>query len=80
MMPQAGSPDFGESRRKRSASVRALAPGAMGLPALPRLALHLHRKDAELEPVAARLGEILLQSASGSLPDTAQAYPLNDAP
>lgn len=61
------------------ASVRALAAGALGLPALPKLALHLHRKDAELEPVAARLGEILLQSASGSLPDTAQAYPLGDA-
>lgn len=62
------------------AGVKALAPEGQGLPALPGLALHLHRKDAELEPVAARLGEILLQSAVGSLPDTARAYrTLDDA-
>ena len=54
------------------ASVRALPPGAFGLPALPKMALHLHRKDAELDPVAARLAEILLQAAVEALPEGAQ--------
>ncbi|CDX18444.1 Transcriptional regulator, LysR family [Mesorhizobium sp. ORS 3324] len=54
------------------ASVRALAPGLLGLPALPKMALHLHQKDAELDPVAARLAEILLQSAIEALPESAE--------
>ncbi|WP_281405112.1 hypothetical protein [Mesorhizobium sp. B4-1-1] len=28
---------------------------------LPMMALHLHQKDADLDPLAARLAEILLQ-------------------
>ncbi|TPI73331.1 LysR substrate-binding domain-containing protein [Mesorhizobium sp. B2-8-9] len=51
------------------ANVRAIAPGVLGLPALPTMALHLHRKDAELDPVAARLAEILLQAALETLPE-----------
>lgn len=55
------------------ANVRALAPGLLGLPALPKMALHLHQKDAELDPVAARLGEILLEAVRDVLDDeTAQ--------
>ncbi|MDX8479974.1 LysR substrate-binding domain-containing protein [Mesorhizobium sp. VK24D] len=54
------------------ASVRALAPGALGLPALPKMALHLHQRDAELDPVAARLADILLQSAFEALPESAE--------
>ncbi|OHV87281.1 LysR substrate-binding domain-containing protein [Mesorhizobium sp. ORS 3428] len=54
------------------ANVRAIAPGALGLPALPRMALHLHQKDAELDPVAARLADILLQSTVEALPEGAR--------
>jgi DNA-binding transcriptional LysR family regulator len=53
-------------------NVRALPPGAFGLPALPRMALHLHQKEAELDPVAARLAEILLQAALETLPEGAK--------
>ncbi|RWD60359.1 MAG: LysR family transcriptional regulator, partial [Mesorhizobium sp.] len=49
-----------------------LAPGVLGLPALPKMALHLHQKDAELDPVAARLAEILLQAAMQTLPEGAR--------
>lgn len=51
------------------ANVRALAPGMLDLPALPKMALHLHQRDAELDPVAARLAEILLQAAVETLPE-----------
>ncbi|MEI9415577.1 LysR family transcriptional regulator, partial [Mesorhizobium sp. Cs1321R2N1] len=54
------------------ANVRALAPGVLGLPPLPKMALHLHQKDAELDPVAARLADILLQSAFEALPEGAE--------
>jgi len=54
------------------ANVRAMAPEALGLPALPKMALHLHQKDAELDPVAARLADILLQAAIEALPDSAE--------
>jgi len=51
------------------ANVRAIAPGMLDLPALPKMALHLHQRDAELDPVAARLAEILLQAAVETLPE-----------
>jgi DNA-binding transcriptional LysR family regulator len=51
------------------ATVRAMAPQVLGLPALPKLALVLQQKDAELDPVAARLAEILLQAAREALPE-----------
>ncbi|MEW6634930.1 MAG: LysR substrate-binding domain-containing protein [Pseudomonadota bacterium] len=56
------------------ASVRVIAPGALRLPALPRMALQLYQKDAELDPVAARLADILLQAAIEALPENAKAY------
>ncbi|RUU63864.1 LysR family transcriptional regulator, partial [Mesorhizobium sp. M7A.T.Ca.TU.009.01.1.1] len=43
-------------------------PEIAGLPALPKMALVLHQKDAELDPVAARLADILLQAALQALP------------
>ncbi|TJV00268.1 MAG: LysR family transcriptional regulator, partial [Mesorhizobium sp.] len=52
------------------ASVSAMTPEIAGLPALPKMALLLHRRDAEPEPVAARLGEILLEAARQALPET----------
>ncbi|MDX8539123.1 MULTISPECIES: LysR substrate-binding domain-containing protein [Mesorhizobium] len=54
------------------ANVRAMASGTLGLPALPKMALVLHQKDAELDPVAARLAEILLQAAVEALPESAE--------
>ncbi|MGX8009289.1 LysR substrate-binding domain-containing protein [Mesorhizobium sp. ORM8.1] len=51
------------------ANVRAIVPGTLDLPALPKMALHLHQRDAELDPVAARLAEILLQAAVETLPE-----------
>lgn len=54
------------------ASVRAMTPEIAGLPALPKMALVLHRKEAEPDPVAARLGEILLQAALQALPEGAR--------
>ncbi|RUX46537.1 LysR family transcriptional regulator, partial [Mesorhizobium sp. M7A.F.Ca.US.014.04.1.1] len=50
------------------ASVSAMTPEIAGLPALPKMALVLHQKDAELDPVAARLADILLQAALQALP------------
>ncbi|TIS54378.1 MAG: LysR family transcriptional regulator [Mesorhizobium sp.] len=56
------------------ANVRAMEPEVLGLPALPRMALFLHRKEAELDPVAERLADILLQAALESLPESAQMH------
>ena len=58
------------------ANVRAIAPETLGLPALPKMALHLHQKDAELDPVAARLADILLQAALEALPEVAETKEL----
>ncbi|MFK0688337.1 LysR substrate-binding domain-containing protein [Mesorhizobium sp. IMUNJ 23033] len=55
------------------ANVRAMAPQAVGLPALPKMALVLHQKEAELDPVAARLADILLQATLQALPESAEA-------
>ena len=55
------------------ANVKAIAPEVLGLPALPMMALHLHQKDAELDSVAARLADIMLQAALETLPNGAQA-------
>ena len=55
------------------ANVRAMAPQALGLPALPKMALVLHQKEAELDPVAARLADILLQATLQALPEGAEA-------
>ncbi|TPN74966.1 LysR family transcriptional regulator [Mesorhizobium sp. CU2] len=60
------------------ATVRAVAPGVLDLPALPKLALHLHQKDAELDPVSARLAEILLQAAMEALPEGARTERLRE--
>ena len=51
------------------ASVRALAPGERGLPALPSLGLVLHRAEAEPSPVAARLASIMLQAVRDAVPE-----------
>jgi DNA-binding transcriptional LysR family regulator len=58
------------------ANVKAIAPETLGLPALPKMALHLHQKDAELDPVAARLADILLQAALEALPEVAETKEL----
>ena len=50
-----------------------MAPQAVGLPALPKMALVLHQKEAELDPVAARLADILLQATLQALPESAEA-------
>ena len=49
------------------AKVRPLAPGAIGLPDLPKLGLVLHRAEAEPPPAAVRLAELVLQSVQGAL-------------
>ncbi|NEJ07322.1 LysR family transcriptional regulator [Rhizobium leguminosarum] len=49
------------------AKVRPLAPGTIGLPDLPTLGLVLHRAEAEPQPAAARLAELVLQSVHGAL-------------
>jgi DNA-binding transcriptional LysR family regulator len=49
------------------AKVRPLAPGTIGLPDLPKLGLVLHRAEAEPQPAAARLAELVLQSVQGAL-------------
>ncbi|PDQ22919.1 LysR family transcriptional regulator [Mesorhizobium sanjuanii] len=54
------------------ANVRAMAPEVLGLPALPKMALVLHQKEAELDPVAARLADILLHAAQQALPGSAR--------
>jgi DNA-binding transcriptional LysR family regulator len=50
------------------ASVRALAPGEEGLPALPSLGLVLHRAEAEPGPLASRLAAIMLQAVREAMP------------
>ncbi|TBA44346.1 LysR family transcriptional regulator [Rhizobium ruizarguesonis] len=49
------------------AKVRPLAPGTIGLPDLSKLGLVLHRAEAEPQPAAARLAELVLQSVQGAL-------------
>ena len=49
------------------AKVRPLAPKTIGLPDLPKLGLVLHRAEAEPQPAAARLAELVLQSVQGAL-------------
>ncbi|MCW1752543.1 LysR substrate-binding domain-containing protein [Rhizobium acaciae] len=49
------------------AKVRPLAPKTIGLPDLPQLGLVLHRAEAEPQPAAARLAELVLQSVQGAL-------------
>ncbi|MBY5342475.1 LysR family transcriptional regulator [Rhizobium leguminosarum bv. viciae] len=49
------------------AKVRPLAPETIGLPDLPKLGLVLHRAEAEPQPAAARLAELVLQSVQGAL-------------
>ncbi|MBY5335169.1 LysR family transcriptional regulator [Rhizobium leguminosarum] len=49
------------------AKVRPLAPGTIGLPDLPKLGLVLHRAEAEPQPAAARLAELVLQSVHGAV-------------
>ena len=49
------------------AKVRPVAPGTIGLPDLPTLGLVLHRAEAEPQPAAARLAELVLQSVQGAL-------------
>jgi DNA-binding transcriptional LysR family regulator len=51
------------------ASVRALAPGEAGLPALPSLGLVLHRAEAEPGPATARLAAIILQALRDAMPE-----------
>ena len=51
------------------ASVRALAPGERGLPALPPLGLALHRAEANPGPAAARLASIIVQAVRDALPE-----------
>jgi DNA-binding transcriptional LysR family regulator len=58
------------------ASVSAMTPEIAGLPALPKMALFLHRRDAEPEPVAARLADILLEAARQALPGNARTVGL----
>ncbi|HEX7112497.1 MAG TPA: LysR substrate-binding domain-containing protein [Mizugakiibacter sp.] len=48
-------------------SVRALASGEAGLPALPTLGLSLHRAEAQPSAAVARLAALLLQSLEGLL-------------
>ncbi|TPM32740.1 LysR substrate-binding domain-containing protein [Mesorhizobium sp. B2-3-5] len=55
------------------ASVKAIMPEIAGLPALPKMALFLHRRDAEIEPVAARLADILMEAARQALPESTRA-------
>ncbi|RVA28943.1 LysR family transcriptional regulator, partial [Mesorhizobium sp. M7D.F.Ca.US.004.03.1.1] len=42
----------------------------------PKMSLFLHRKDAEAEPVAARLADILLDAARQALPENTRASDL----
>ena len=51
------------------ASVRPLARGESGLPALPSLGLVLHRAEAEPGPAAARLAAIMLQAVRDAVPE-----------
>jgi DNA-binding transcriptional LysR family regulator len=47
--------------------VRALAPGAAGLPSLPSLGLMLHRAEADPDAATARLASLVLQSVRDAL-------------
>ncbi|NKL01341.1 LysR family transcriptional regulator [Rhizobium leguminosarum bv. viciae] len=49
------------------AKVRPLVQETIGLPDLPKLGLVLHRAEADPEPAAARLAELVLQSVQGAL-------------
>ncbi|MBY3176036.1 MULTISPECIES: LysR substrate-binding domain-containing protein [Rhizobium] len=49
------------------AKVRPLASKTIGLPDLPKLGLVLHRAEAEPQPAAVRLAELVLQSVQGAL-------------
>ncbi|MCW1407973.1 LysR substrate-binding domain-containing protein [Rhizobium sp. 1AS11] len=49
------------------AKVWPLAPKTIGLPDLPKLGLVLHRAEAEPQPAAVRLAELVLQSVQGAL-------------
>jgi DNA-binding transcriptional LysR family regulator len=55
------------------AGVRALAQGEAGLPALPSLALTLHRAEAEPGPLVARLAAMVRQAVRGAVPRPASA-------
>ncbi|WP_292508610.1 hypothetical protein [Mesorhizobium sp.] len=43
------------------AAIKVMTPQIAGLTALPEMALFSRRKEAEPDPVAARLADILLQ-------------------
>jgi DNA-binding transcriptional LysR family regulator len=47
--------------------VRMLDAGELGLPSLPQLGLMLHRAEADLEPAAARLADLVLQAVRDDL-------------
>jgi DNA-binding transcriptional LysR family regulator len=55
------------------ASVRALATGEAGLPAVPALGLALHRAEETPGPAAARLAEIILQELREAVPELRRA-------
>ncbi|EJO28710.1 LysR substrate-binding domain-containing protein [Achromobacter marplatensis] len=50
------------------ATVRTLAPGEQGLPALPSISLSLYQAQAQPDPVAAALGDIVRQCIHDSAP------------
>jgi len=50
------------------ATVRTLAPGEQGLPALPSISLSLYQAQAQPDPVAAALGAIVRQCIHDSAP------------
>ncbi|CAB3688994.1 LysR family transcriptional regulator [Achromobacter marplatensis] len=50
------------------ATVRTLAPGEQGLPALPSISLSLYQAQAQPDPVAAALGDIVRQCILDSAP------------
>lgn len=62
------------------ATVRTLAPGEQGLPALPSISLSLYQAQAQPDPVAAALGDIvrqcILDSASRALAGETRREPL----
>jgi DNA-binding transcriptional LysR family regulator len=62
------------------ASVKALAPGEAGLPALPRLGLVLHRAEAEPPAATRRLAAIILQALRDEIPDGALTAARSPAP
>ena len=64
-----GSASPSARRSALPASVRALAPGEAGLPALPSLGLVLHRAEADPGPATARLAAIILQALRDAMPE-----------